>query len=555
MIQKNKGFLLVAAVFLLIAGSFVTTIISRMVTLDFASSSDEKNVTQAFYIATSGLQIATYKLTTNNVANRISCSDITGDSAFTNVSFADGTFTVTATSHAINSATLSAAITNTATIIPVSNVSGYAQAGQVMIDKEKINYTNSSTNSGSCSGNAPCFLGVTRGADATTATAHSSGTLLSQSYCHLSSTGGVPDLANPQGKRIVSQDVFGSGSGEGWTVGNKLNNKENIFEWIGNNWQQYGPSNTIADKNLEDIFMLNPSDGWAVGQKNSGSGLTLHWNGSDWIETGAAHNADLLGVTCIASDDCWVVGKKSGKKNDSDDKKDKREKKDKGKKGKESITISHWNGNSWSSANLDKKVPKKDYYAVDCIDSNDCWAVGQKDKKNASIIHWNGNEWSVDSSSKTKEDLKGVSCTATDDCWVVGNKKTFQHWDGDQWSNGSVNNNIPNKTINDISCIAEDNCWAVGDINDGDPIIAQWDGSQWSRVLPDASVSNQNLYAVHCINNSNCWAVGNSGSVIHWNGISWTDASTGIGNTKYNAIHMLGNASGSVFITNWDEDQ
>jgi hypothetical protein len=549
MIKKNKGFLLVAAVFLLIAGSFVTTIISRMVTLDFASSSDEKNVTQAFYIATSGLQIATYKLTATNVANRIACSDITGDSEFTNVSFSDGAFTVTATSHAISSATLSSAITNLTTIIPVSSASSYAQAGQIMIDKEKINYTNSSTNSANCSGNAPCLLGVTRGADATTAAAHSSSTLLSQSYCHLTSTGAVPDLTNPKGKREVSQDVFGSGSGEGWAVGNKLNKKENIFEWMGNSWQQYGPSNAIADKNLEDIFMLNPSDGWAVGQKNAGSGLTLHWDGSNWTETGSAHNADLLGVTCVTGDDCWAVGKKDGK----------------------NAKISHWNGGAWSAANLDKDIPKKEYRSISCISSNDCWAVGQKDteeskgkkgkkgkgknKDKATVIHWDGSKWTLGDSGKATQDLNGISCLSSGECWAVGDKETFIYWNGSKWSDGSVNNNVPDKSFKDVNCNAIDNCWAVGDAQGGDALLAQWNGSQWSRVLPDASVSNQNLYGVNCINNSNCWAAGNSGSVTHWNGISWTDASTGIGNTKYNAIYVLGNASGSVFITNWDEDQ
>jgi len=55
---------------------------------------------------------------------------------------------------------------------------------------------------------------------------------------------------------------------------------------------------------------------------------------------------------------------------------------------------------------------------------------------------------------------------------------------------------LPNDDLNSVFCTAADNCWAVGD----NGTIIRWNGVSWSEA---ASPTGENLNGVHCTDADN----------------------------------------------------
>lgn len=528
--KVHKGFLLLSAAVLLIIGAVVALLTSHMVNTDTQSATNDSNSTQAFYIASAGLERVLQAVTTDNLSDRVACADITNNANFTNATIGSGTFTVTATSATVSSATLSSALTSSSTIIPVSSVANYVGSGQIMVDAELVSYDAISTSNASCAGSAPCFIQVTRGAGGTSAAAHAINSQVVQNRCELVSTGTVSANGAEAGKRILSVDVFQLEYG--WLVGNTYNGSENILTWDGGAWAQAANSDDIPDVHYYGMQMLNYANGWIVGQNSDGDATLLHYDGSLWtrvLPDVTVPNVDLNDIECISSDDCWAVG--------------------------DAKTFIHWNGASWTAGVVDAALPNKMINAVTCTASNNCWAVGLQDGSDPFFIFWDGASWSqVVPTGLPNAEFNDVTCLASNNCWAVGGGSSFAYWNGTAWSNVLPDADVPNKDIRSISCLSSDNCWAVGAPQAGSSLIVHWNGSSWSRVTPDAEVPNSSLYGVSCANSNDCWAVGNSGVVIHWDGISWKNGNIGDQPTgTLHSIYILGSLDGSPLITNWTE--
>jgi len=81
---------------------------------------------------------------------------------------------------------------------------------------------------------------------------------------------------------------------------------------------------------------------------------------------------------------------------------------------------------------------------------------------------------------------------------------------------------MTNDNLNSVQCTDAANCWATGD----NGTIVRWNGVSWSEV---ASPTVENLNEVHCADADNCWAVGDAGGNIdeqplflQWDGTAWT---------------------------------
>lgn len=82
--------------------------------------------------------------------------------------------------------------------------------------------------------------------------------------------------------------------------------------------------------------------------------------------------------------------------------------------------------------------------------------------------------------------------------------------------------------LNDVAIIDENNIWVVGYIKDGDSTYnaAHWDGSGWvlyrlPAVTYSGSISRGTLTSIHAINGENIWCSSDAGSYVHWNGHNW----------------------------------
>ncbi len=72
------------------------------------------------------------------------------------------------------------------------------------------------------------------------------------------------------------------------------------------------------------------------------------------------------------------------------------------------------------------------------------------------------------------------------------------------------------RTITADLRLASGEGWAVGDNGS----ILRWDGASWSAV---ASSTTANLYSVHCVSANDCWATGSGGTIVHWDGSIWAE--------------------------------
>ncbi len=274
--------------------------------------------------------------------------------------------------------------------------------------------------------------------------------------------------------------------------------------------------------------------GWAVGNRSGGRATLLAWDGSVWTRPGpyaGIPNAHYYGVSCVAANDCWAVGRRSGYEN-----------------------IIHWDGSNWTRY-PNTGIPSSHLFAVDCIATDDCWAVGARQGGDALIIHWDGSNWTrvIPAGNVYNRNLYSVSCLTSNNCWAVGQRnggsENLNQWNGINWSRSGPFGSVPGQDLWDVHCSTIAQCFAVGR-RSGQENINQWDGSNWSRMGPYGSVPNQDLYSVECVAINDCYAVGRrSGheNINHWNGTTWTRfGNSGIANRHLRGISMVSANEGYV---------
>jgi hypothetical protein len=170
------------------------TVVVSLVGIENYSAVHQAQTLEAHWIAEAGIQRALTYLSRESG----NCTAITGGS-WTNVTLGRGTFTVTATRYITPStpASLTANINATDTTITVGSTTGYAPRGRMAIESELIGYSGTT---------GTTFTGAKRGVDGTTAAAHTSGAVVSQDQCSLTSTGTV-SAGFGDAKRVVEVAV------------------------------------------------------------------------------------------------------------------------------------------------------------------------------------------------------------------------------------------------------------------------------------------------------------------------------------------------------------
>lgn len=511
LLNKQKGFLTIVTVILIVIMSFLAVSIAYVSSNSAFSTSNFQQASRALYLAESGLEQATRALLLPTIATRSACNGLN----ISNSSVAGGTFTVTATGPTAAPSpgtTLSSAISNTDTTIPVVSTSGYPTSGRIMIDREFINYT--ATNSTN-------FLNATRGIDSTTAASHTSNTAVGQYQCQLTATGGSPTISytnpgDPGGVRIINETVQLQ---EAWAVGNTPSLNFNFAHF--NNpteltWTN-APVTSLSAININSISMISYDDGWAVGSART----FLHWNGNTWVAQTPATipNVAINSVYCNASNDCHAVGANSS-----------------------GAMLAHWNGSSWSRITPTNSA-NTTLTSVHCDSPSDCWAVGNNTGNR--FYQWNGTTWTGVNVSLSAFTYNQVFCNSSTDCWAVGANNTFARKNGATWANATATERgtIPSAVYNGLYCVSPSDCWAVGNTNASATLIVHWNGTTWARYTPNPTPA-VNLMEVACANTNDCWAVGNvtasQGSFFHWNGSTWVNvAVSGIANARLNSIAII----------------
>jgi len=399
--KSQHGFLLIAAVIMIVIIGLFAAAIVYMFVGSAASASKYQLSKQAFYEAESGLQFGMHKLMRSDIA----CTDI--NTIYPNpITFENGQFKITSTyNYPSPSATLSSAIDSITTVIPLTSTLGYANQGRVILGKEAIDYA-------SISGNL--LIGAHRGSAGTIASEHSSGSNVRQDQCTLVSEGVVPNFGNPLGKSIIQGAIYDSQFM--WAVGKN----GTMLAWNGLAWQLYPYSPT--HKNLNGISTLNDNSfGFAVGS----TGAIIEYNGNNWVTVASPTIKNLLDVSVISNTDAWAVG--------------------------DDGVILHWDGSTW---NVASSPTTNNLEAISMLNNSLGFAVGI----GGTILQYNGLSWQIDT-SPTSENLHDIIVISNDRAWALGGHGVVLSWDGSSWKI----ENSPLSTSLEALDVLDNRGWAVGE--------------------------------------------------------------------------------------------
>ena len=198
----------------------------------------------------------------------------------------------------------------------------------------------------------------------------------------------------------------------------------------GPSWAEL-PSDTLVSE-FHDVDAVDADTAWAVGYRFDDAtqprAVTARWDGTAWSTipvTVEGESSDLWGVTVVAEDDVWAVGRYQ-------------------ELGtyETFMLIMHWDGGAWTKvaapdANLGSLID------VDAVTADDIWAVGSEKvsgQTRGMALHWGGATWSKVSTPNptgTTRGLRSVSARATGDVWAAGasrkdgvNKPLIERWNG-----------------------------------------------------------------------------------------------------------------------------
>jgi photosystem II stability/assembly factor-like uncharacterized protein len=176
-------------------------------------------------------------------------------------------------------------------------------------------------------------------------------------------------------------------------------------------------------------------------------------------------------------------------------------------------TISHWDGNSWSSISIFNVFLS----SISMTSDTDGWAVGtelvQPTKQLRSLIlHWDGSTWTstahpiiADPGGSVRYILEKVSALDAANAWAtVSDENILLRWNGTAWTQETG----PVFGTHSIAVVSPDNAWVVGDGGG----IGHWDGSHWALVSSPVTAT---LTSVSMVSEDDGWAVGQGGTILH----------------------------------------
>lgn len=333
----------------------------------------------------------------------------------------------------------------------------------------------------------------------------------------------------PSATSAYFSGVWGTGPDNVWIVGND----GSIFYWNGSSFMRSVPA---PSKPLTRVWGLDKTSIWAIGSE----GTILKFDGATWTQQNSDTNAYLLGLWGAGTNTVWAGGaggvmtkwngiawarvtatdttrdiyRISGKPNDPSNV----------WAAGAGGTIVKWDGTKWAQQTSGTQL---DIYGIWVWGQNNVWAGGDL----GTILKFDGSTWNALSSKPTKTDLTAIWGTAADNIYAVGQlgstgatrtvlRRSGQpRWDvqlegvkGTSWSIwGSDANNI----------------WTFGQAGVGEangsttatPNILRADGTTWSPV---ANTPGRNLFGAWGTGPNQVWVGTDIGSVLYWNGSSWT---------------------------------
>jgi hypothetical protein len=292
-------------------------------------------------------------------------------------------------------------------------------------------------------------------------------------------------------------------------------------------WSVAHPPYTAVDNvpyaPLNAITATSAGNVWAVGQ-DSGTPQINHWTGGSWSQSAlpngpcSVFEADcaLTGVSGDSASDVIAVGEgtiptSSGWVTE--------------------VLAYRWNGTAWSQLTVPSSLTYDEMEHVQAFSPTDAWAVGvgaSSSGANAvTAVNWNGTSWTpVTTPVSTNNNLSvnAISGSSASDIWVVGETVTpgyhnrhftsvIMHYNGSSWTQLAAPDN---SGLLDVDAVSPTDAWAIA----ADGSVLKWDGNTWSVATQLA----QGNTAIAALSPTDVWVAGVV-SLTHYNGTNWTSTS------------------------------
>ena len=187
-----------------------------------------------------------------------------------------------------------------------------------------------------------------------------------------------------------------------------------------------------------------------------------------------------------------------------------------------------------------------DLSAILVRSASDVWVAGWF----GTLLHWDGNSWAqsrVGSDYLWALSAEPASGPAPGTVWVVGAGGLAARFTGQAWG---TTNTATQVVLRGVSAVGPDQVYAVGEAG----TVLYWDGQSWTpRVLTDASgAETRDLLAVWGSSPDDVWIGGSGGALWHKQGSGWSkpvpgssNAWSGIAGSSASNVWMI-NDSGAL---------
>lgn len=307
---------------------------------------------------------------------------------------------------------------------------------------------------------------------------------------------------------------------DGWAVG-AAGTATNIVHWSGR-WGAGGSWTTKFSPDLASTFFsvqvlsntATPVGGYAVGGVVGVSGAILFWDGANWnTYVGAVPAAALRSISMISSTDAWAVG-------------------DAPIATPTNPAVIRLSGTTWGGPMSVSALGIRGLNSTIAIDANNAFAVGTLGGVGATdIIKFTTPSWTAVSSPATVDlySIRKVSIGSSD-IWAVGAGGTILRNSAGTWrvltspvgaGNMMVPPPVPPLDLLSVHFTAPSDGWAVG----ANGTIIKYDGITWSTYQTAPIVPN-NLTSVYTISPTDGWAVGANGTILRLTSSGWNVVAT-----------------------------
>jgi len=195
-------------------------------------------------------------------------------------------------------------------------------------------------------------------------------------------------------------------------------------------------------------------------------------------------------------------------------------------------TIVHYNGSAWSPMYCNTTQPLNSVWGSS---PTDVFAVGG----NGTIVHYNGTSWSS-MSSGTSDILHSVWGSACNDVFAIGHSnEIIFHFNGSTWSKMY---RVPGSSIR-LSSVWGSSGTDVFAVGSGGTIL-HYNGTSWSYM---SSGTTEGLNTIWGSSAADVFAVGGNGTILHYDGSEWTSMQNPLSGTPNNLSGVWGNSGSDVF--------